>query len=181
MEWVGVWVLLSFLGLLAGCLVGIFGGGGGFFFVPILVLLFHVQTQTAVATSLAAIIPTTTCASISHFRQGNLSLGIGTVFGVGGLIGAYVSSLIPPIVLRKLFGISIIAMSIQMFFSARKRFRAHDHPMGKPMHMNGLKVAMGLFFGIFSGAIISGGSRGHHTSFVNPSLSAAFLGGQYSG
>jgi len=79
MDGVTLFISLLFFGFIAGCLVGLFGGGGGFYFVPVLSLVFQVQPQVAVATSLAAIIPTTISASISHFRQGNLDLGAGIV------------------------------------------------------------------------------------------------------
>jgi uncharacterized membrane protein YfcA len=69
MQSVTLFILLLFFGFIAGCLVGLFGGGGGFYFVPVLSFVFQVQTQAAVATSLAAIIPTTISASISPFIQ----------------------------------------------------------------------------------------------------------------
>jgi uncharacterized membrane protein YfcA len=65
---------LPLIGLAIGLLVTIFGGGGGFFYVPILILLFHVPTQLAVATSLAATIPTVIVGSIEHYRKGNINL-----------------------------------------------------------------------------------------------------------
>jgi hypothetical protein len=122
MEGVALFISLLFFGFIAGCLVGLFGGGGGFYFVPVLSLVFQVQPQVAVATSLAAIIPTTISAGISHFRQGNLDLGVGIVFGAGGLIGAwigaYASSLVSASRLQKAFGVFMLLMALQMCLSA---------------------------------------------------------------
>jgi uncharacterized protein len=98
---------LPFIGFAIGILVTMFGGGGGFFYVPILTLLFHVPTQLAAATSLAATIPTVIVGSIEHYRKGNINLQIGAIFGVSGLVGAfagaYLSNLISSVLLQKLF------------------------------------------------------------------------------
>jgi hypothetical protein len=156
MEGFTLFILLLFFGFIAGCLVGLFGGGGGFYFVPVLSLVFQVQTQVAVATSLAAIIPTTISASISHFRQGNLDVAVGIVFGVGGLIGAwigaYASSLAPAHLLQKAFGVFMLLMALQMCISARKRMRDTHRP-GRRVRMSGLKILLGLFLGLLSGVM----------------------------
>ena len=80
---------LPFIGAAIGLLVTVFGGGGGFFYVPILTLLFHVPTQLAAATSLAATIPTVIVGSIEHYRKGNINLQAGLIFGVAGLVGGF--------------------------------------------------------------------------------------------
>jgi hypothetical protein len=155
MQGVTLFISLLFFGFIAGCLVGMFGGGGGFYFVPVLSLVFQVETQVAVATSLAAIIPTTISASISHFRQGNLDLGVGIVFGAGGLtgawIGAYASSLVSAALLQKGFGVFMLLMALQMCLSARKRMSATHRPGRVQVRMSGLKILLGLFFGLLSG------------------------------
>ncbi len=157
MQGVTLFILLLFFGFIVGCLVGLFGGGGGFYFVPVLSLVFQVQPQVAVATSLAAIIPTTISASISHFRQGNLDLGAGIVFGVGGLIGAwigaYASSLVPASLLQKAFGVFMLLMALQMCLSARKRMRDTHRPGRAQVRMSGLKILLGLFLGFLSGVM----------------------------
>ncbi len=95
--------------------------------MPVLTLLFNVQAQVAVSTSLAAIIPTTISASISHYRHGNLNISVGILLGIGGIMGAwlgtYISSLMSPNLLQKVFGVFMLLMGIQMSFSAKKRLR----------------------------------------------------------
>ncbi len=131
-----------------------FGGGGGFYFVPVLTLLFNVQTQVAVSTSLAAIIPTTISASISHYRHGNLNIPVGMLLGIGGIIGAwlgtYISSLIPPNLLQKVFGVFMFLMGIQMSFSAKKRLRGGQAVFRQ---ISGVKILLALFFGLLSGTM----------------------------
>jgi uncharacterized membrane protein YfcA len=157
MEGVALFISLLFFGFITGCLVGLFGGGGGFYFVPVLSLVFQVQPQVAVATSLAAIIPTTISAGISHFRQGNLDLGVGIVFGAGGLIGAwigaYASSLVSASRLQKAFGVFMLLMALQMCLSAGKRMRDTHRPGRVQVRMSGLKILLGLFLGLLSGAM----------------------------
>ena len=151
-------ILLLVFGFITGCLVGMFGGGGGFYFVPVLTLLFNVRTQVAVSTSLAAIIPTTISASISHYRHGNLNVAIGTLFGIGGIIGAwlgaYISSLMPPNLLQKVFGVFMLIMGLQMTFSAKKRLRRGKQEYEPAfMQLSWYKVILTLFFGLLSGTM----------------------------
>ncbi len=132
--------------------MGMFGGGGGFYFVPVLTLLFNVQAQVAVSTSLAAIIPTTISASISHYRHGNLNISVGILLGIGGIMGAwlgtYISSLMSPNLLQKVFGVFMLFMGIQMSFSAKKRLRGGQTGFRQ---ISGFTIALALLFGLLSG------------------------------
>ena len=62
-------ILLPLFGLLISLLVSMFGGGGGGLFVPVLILIFGITLQVAIATSLAAVLPASAVSSFSHFRQ----------------------------------------------------------------------------------------------------------------
>jgi len=153
------WILpLILIGFTIGLLVSIFGGGGGFFYVPLLTLVFQVPTQYAVATSLASIIPTTILGSLGHYRQGNLDVPLGLIFGVGGIVGAFfgafASGMIPPPLMGKLFGIFMIVLSIPMLFSARRRAGAgtgESPAASRPLTT--VRAVEGTVFGIVSGAM----------------------------
>ncbi len=152
------WILLLLLtGVIVGLLVTVFGGGGGFFYVPLLTLVFQVPTQYAVATSLASIIPTAALGSAGHYRQGNLDIPLGLVFGFGGIIGALAgavaSGMIPPAILGKLFGIFMIVMSVPMLFSARKRTDAGTETAAASRPLTPGRAVEGAGFGIVSGAM----------------------------
>ncbi len=66
---VSVLVAAVCMGILTGFLASLAGVGGGFLYVPILVLVFGLDPQDAVGTSLTVIIFTTLAASVSYLRQ----------------------------------------------------------------------------------------------------------------
>ena len=118
-------ILLPLFGLIIGLVVSMFGGGGGGFYVPVLILIFGVTPQIAVATSLASVLPTTVVSSFSHFRQGNVDIRTGLILGIGGiigtLIGASIANIIPPALLQKILGIFTLIMLIPMLRSFVQR------------------------------------------------------------
>ncbi len=146
---------LPLIGAVIGLLVTLFGGGGGFFYVPILTLLFHVPTQLAAATSLAATIPTVIVGSIEHYRKGNVDLRVGLIFGVAGLIGAlvgaYVSNLVSSALLQKLFGAYAIALTIPMVLTSRNRLKNPGGEAKESQPLPSSKIILCAFFGILSG------------------------------
>ena len=150
-----LWLLLVGLGI--GILVTMFGGGGGFFYVPILTLLFHVPTQLAAATSLAATIPAVIVGSFEHYRKGNINLQIGGIFGVAGLVGAlagaYLSALISSALLQKLFGAYAILLTIPMALTSRKRFKNQGNEGTGAPALTLSKILLSSFFGVLSGVM----------------------------
>ena len=146
---------LPLIGAAIGLLVTIFGGGGGFFYVPILTLVFHVPTQLAAATSLAATIPTVIVGSIEHYRKGNIDLHIGAIFGIAGLAGAfggsYVSKLVSPALLQKLFGAYALALTIPMVLTSKNRLKGIESGTKGPRPLTGARILLCSFFGIVSG------------------------------
>ena len=162
------------IGCSVGLLVTLFGGGGGFFYVPILTLLLHVPTQIAAGTSLAVTIPTVIVGSIEHYRKGNVDLPVGLVFGVSGIIGAlagaYVSNLVSPVVLRRLFGVYSLALSIPMVLTGRNRLKNRDNQKNISPSLTLSGVLLGVFFGFLSG-IMAG--------LFGTSGTASIVGGLY--
>jgi uncharacterized protein len=146
---------LPLIGAAIGLLVTVFGGGGGFFYVPILTLAFHVPTQLAAATSLAATIPTVIVGSIEHYRKGNIDLHIGAILGVAGLIGAfsgaYVSKLISPALLQKLFGAYALALTVPMLLTNKNRLKDNSGGPQSSRPLSGARILLCAFFGIVSG------------------------------
>jgi len=148
-------IWLPLVGLAIGILVTMFGGGGGFFYVPILTLFFHVPTQLAAATSLAATIPTVAVGTFEHYRRGNIHLQTGIIFGVAGLVGAlagsYLSAAISSGLLQKLFGAYAILLTIPMALTSRKRLKDGGKGEAGAPAMTRSKMLLSATFGILSG------------------------------
>ena len=158
-------LLLPLFGFLIGILVSTLGGGGGGLYAPVLILIFGVPTQTAVATSLASVLPTTAAGAFSHYREGNVDIRIGLVLGIGGvigtLIGVYIANLISPTLLRKILGIFTLLMLFPMLRSALKRRKKPDEEkieeenLKKSTRLTGPKRVIATFFGV-AGGIMAG-------------------------
>ena len=120
----GVIILAVALGLAAGVLAGMFGVGGGILFVPVLIAL-GLSSHQATATSLLAIVPTAVVAVWRQRQYGNLralaalSLGFASIAGVA--IGVRVAAALPEHTLRRLFGVLLLAVAVQLAYQARRR------------------------------------------------------------
>lgn len=79
-------------GGLAGFLAGLFGVGGGVIIVPMQILLLQEKIQTAVQTSLGAIVIIALSACLRHLWEGNVLLMEGVILGLGGLLGVQAST-----------------------------------------------------------------------------------------
>ncbi|MEY1662880.1 sulfite exporter TauE/SafE family protein [Isoalcanivorax beigongshangi] len=119
------------LGVIAGLLGGALGLGGGVVLVPGLLLILHwmgvpidVATQTAVATSLATIVLTSTSAIRAHHSKGNVRWEIVSKLAVGILLGAFAGAFVAdwlsgPL-LAQLFGGFAVLVALQMLFSSTR-------------------------------------------------------------
>lgn len=112
-------VLFLVLGVAAGLLSGILGLGGGIVLVPALVLLFGFSQHLAQGTTLALLVPPIgILAAWTYYRQGHVNLFAALFiclgFVVGGLAGAQIAVHIPELLLRRLFGVFLLLISLRM-------------------------------------------------------------------
>lgn len=120
----GAFVVLG-IGVLTGTLSGLMGVGGGVIMVPAMVLLLGVSQKMAQGISLAVIIPVAISGALIHAKHGNVRsdvcywLVVGGV--LGGLIGARAAMALPPVFLRAIFGIMLLALGSIMAFRQRPR------------------------------------------------------------
>jgi uncharacterized membrane protein YfcA len=122
-----MWTLLAAaaLGALAGVLAGLFGVGGGILFVPTLTLVLGLTQIHAEATSLLAILPAALVGAWRQHAYGNvrwrpaLILGIAAIAGVEG--GVQIAEALPEHVLRRLFGVLMLAVAAQVAWRALRR------------------------------------------------------------
>jgi len=111
-------LLGAILSFLAGIASGLLGIGGGVLLVPILTLVVDMPIHFATATSMFTMTFTSTSEAVQHYfaNQTNfeyaLLLALGTV--VGAQIGAYVSKKTSGKNLRRIFGVVMVIVGIQM-------------------------------------------------------------------
>lgn len=149
------------LGLVAGFLAGLFGLGGGAMIVPVLVWLFSIHEFpaehimiTAIATSLATIIPTSISSIITHHKLRNIlwdsvfRLTPGILLGAG--VGAIIADYIDANILTWFFIAYLLYVSFRMALHARtnQRFK-------KPKHW--LDYVVGNIIGLLSSLLGIGG------------------------
>jgi len=114
-------VFYVILGLIAGTISGLIGIGGGVFIIPVLVYFFKFSQHQAQGTSLALLVlPIGILGAWTYFQKGYVNLSVVLLmaigFFVGGLLGAKIAVLIPDQILKKVFGISLLIISLKMIF-----------------------------------------------------------------
>ena len=112
-------LLFLVIGLVAGLLSGLLGIGGGIIIVPALVFLFGYSQHLAQGTTLALMVPPIgILAAWTYYKQGDVNLPAAAFiclgFLIGGLFGARFATAIPELVLRRLFGLLFLGVSVRM-------------------------------------------------------------------
>lgn len=112
-------IKLTAIGLVTGILNGLFGSGGGTIVVPALNIVMKAEVHKSHATSIAVILPLTIVSATIYVLSGitdwPLTIRVGTGSIVGGLIGALLLNKIKSGLLKKIFGIFMIAASVRMW------------------------------------------------------------------
>jgi uncharacterized membrane protein YfcA len=107
------------LGLAAGIASGIFGIGGGMILIPVFVYLFGLTQHQAQGTTLAIMVPPIgLLAAWRYWQAGDVKLSLAAFvclgFFIGGLLGANLAQHITDPLLKKLFGIFLLVVSLNM-------------------------------------------------------------------
>jgi uncharacterized protein len=107
------------LGLAAGALSGVLGIGGGIIVVPALVLLLGMSQHAAQGTTLAMMVPPIgLLAAWTYYKHGFVDLKIAAFLCLGffivGLLGAQLGTAIPGTVLKRIFGVVLLIVSVKM-------------------------------------------------------------------
>ncbi|ACL16515.1 sulfite exporter TauE/SafE family protein [Methanosphaerula palustris] len=101
-----------------GLIASIIGMGGGFLYVPTLTLLFGLDQKTAVGTSLAAMIFSSSTATLIYWRQKKILITLAALLTLPAMIFSMLGSLITVYfdarILVILFALVLILMSLQM-------------------------------------------------------------------
>ncbi|MFN5342458.1 MAG: TSUP family transporter, partial [Roseiflexaceae bacterium] len=100
------------IGALVGTLLGLLGGGGAVLIVPSMVYLLHVDEHVALATALVIVGLNAIVGGAQAYRQGRTHLRTALVFGVSGMLTAYlgarISKLIPGELLLIAFSVLLL-------------------------------------------------------------------------
>jgi uncharacterized membrane protein YfcA len=139
-----------------GLSLGLIGGGGSILTVPILVYFFGVDTREAVGMSLAVVGATSTFGAILHYRRGTVDFSKGMLFGVSGIVGAFVGSplthLLPPNILLLAFAGLMFAVAFSMLW---RRRRSESEIVERPHTQKA--IAAGFVVGVLTGFLGVGG------------------------
>ena len=109
-------VLFIILGVFAGMVSGLIGIGGGIIVVPILIYIFGFSQHAAQGTTLAMLIPPIgLLAAWAYYKQGYANIPVAGLiclgFVLGGYFGAKLAIGFPEVILRKIFGVCLLAIA----------------------------------------------------------------------
>jgi uncharacterized protein len=112
-------LLLILTGVIAGGFAGSMGVGGGIIMVPVLVELLDLSQRVAQGTSLLVIVVTAAVATRSAIKRGLLDSKLAGNVALGSALGAILGAalatkVLDEVVLRRLFGIVVLAVSIRL-------------------------------------------------------------------
>ena len=107
------------IGFLAGIVSGFFSTGGGLILVPSFIYLLNMNSQKARGTSIFCILPMVITSSIFYYKGDFINWKISLLSGIGGTIGGYFGAKLlkklPEKILKIVFTIFLIYVSIRFF------------------------------------------------------------------
>ena len=115
-------LILLVIGLFAGMVGGSLGVGGGIVIVPALVLIMGFSQHEAQGTSLAVLLfPVAILGVVNYYRNNYVNFKFALILIVAFIIGSYFGSLIsvnlPEKILKKIFGLFMLIVSIRLLLS----------------------------------------------------------------
>jgi uncharacterized protein len=107
------------IGLAAGVAAGMFGIGGGLIIIPALLFLVGMKEKSAIGTSLAALIPPVgLLGAAEYYREGYINVKYAALIALGLFVGAYFGAKLvvslPDALIRRLYGIFLLAVAARM-------------------------------------------------------------------
>jgi uncharacterized membrane protein YfcA len=114
-------LLIAAIGGVAGILSGLLGLGGAIVIIPAMVMLLGFSQQMAQGTTLfMMVLPIGALAAYQYYQKGfvdvKTALIMAVFFFVGGYFGARFATDIPQDILKKVFGILLLLLSIRILF-----------------------------------------------------------------
>lgn len=114
-------IILLSIGLVAGILSGMVGIGGGIVIVPVLVYFLGFSQHQAQGTTLAMfLMPIGILGVYNYYKEGYVdiksALIIAITFILGSYLGSKLSIKLDQAIVKKVFGIIILLISLRMIF-----------------------------------------------------------------
>jgi uncharacterized membrane protein YfcA len=115
-------LILVIIGITAGILSGFVGVGGGVVIVPALMYALSMSQYEAQGTSLfVLLLPVGILAVMNYWKSGNINWQFGTIiaitFVVGGFIGSKLALKISPNLVKLIFGLIMLYVSMRMIMA----------------------------------------------------------------
>ncbi|HPA71620.1 MAG: sulfite exporter TauE/SafE family protein [Spirochaetes bacterium] len=109
------------IGFAAGVLSGFIGIGGGVVMIPALVFVLGYHQRLAQGTTLAAmVLPIGIFAAWEYWKSGDVNVRVALLIALGFLAGGYFGAKyavnVDEVILRKVFGVLMFALSIKLIF-----------------------------------------------------------------
>lgn len=145
------------LSVLIGVSLGFFGGGGSILTVPLLVYVFGLEPKEAIASSLLIVGIASISGAVQHWRAGNVRVREGLVFGIAGMVGAYLGGRMSAFLDG---GLLLLLFAAMMLLTATAMWRGRSSPTGKSaddMRSPVRLVLQGFAVGSFTGLVGAGG------------------------
>ena len=154
-------VLLS---ALIGAALGIFGGGGSILAVPVLVFVTQLAPAVAIGASQAMVGATSLIASYAHHRRGLVKPKLALLFGLSGVVTAYLGArltgLVSGTVLMQAFAALMLVVGLGMLFGKGRTVpassnvgRGEPRPTAAVLAGGGVGLVTG-FLGVGGGFLI---------------------------
>ena len=117
-------IILVLIGLAGGVLSGMFGVGGGIIIVPAFVFFLGMTQHQAQGTSLGLmLLPIGVLAAYNYHKTGNLDIKAGLIvaftFVIGGYFGSKLSLSIDQLLLKRIFGVLMLFVSVKLIFFSK--------------------------------------------------------------
>ncbi|MCE9501019.1 MAG: sulfite exporter TauE/SafE family protein [Leptospira sp.] len=115
-------IALISIGLFAGALGGLLGIGGAMVLIPAMVFFLGLNQHEAIGTSLAVMLPPIGLfAAYNYYKAGYVNIKFAMILAIAFMMGSFFTSKIainiPENIVRKIFSIIFLLISVKMFFS----------------------------------------------------------------
>jgi len=159
------YLLAIIAGIITGGLTSMIGASGVMIIVPVLTMLYNVETHTAIGTSLFVDVFASITVAYTYFRNGNVELRSGIWIAVASITGAQLGSIFASKInegpLSLLFGIVLVLSGIMMFIKANSKKQEEQKPrkvrFEKGWQQIVSSIIIGIGIGIISGMFGAGG------------------------